>query len=40
MDEVTFSSVAPVIPVRDLNRALRRYRALGFSARAYEGPAS
>ena len=39
MDKVTFSNVAPVIPVRDLNRALRRYRLLGFSARAYEGPA-
>jgi len=39
MDEVTFSNVAPVIAVRDLNRALRRYPMLGFSARAYEGPA-
>jgi uncharacterized glyoxalase superfamily protein PhnB len=39
MDEVAFSNVAPVIPVRDLNRALQRYRLLGFSARAYEGPA-
>ena len=36
--EVTFSSVAPIIPVQDLDRALRRYRKLGFSARAYEGP--
>jgi uncharacterized glyoxalase superfamily protein PhnB len=25
--------------VRDLKRALRRYRMLGFSAREYEGPA-
>jgi uncharacterized glyoxalase superfamily protein PhnB len=40
MDEVTFSNVAPVIPVRDLKRALRRYRMLGFSAREYEGPAT
>ena len=39
MDEVTFSRVAPVIAVRDLNRALRRYRLLGFVTRAYEGPA-
>jgi hypothetical protein len=39
MDEVTFSNVAPVIPVRDLKRALRRYRMLGFSTREYEGPA-
>jgi glyoxalase/bleomycin resistance protein/dioxygenase superfamily protein len=38
MDEVTFSSVAPVIAVRDLDRALRRYRMLGFSTRAYDGP--
>src|SRR5580658_1829104 len=38
MDEVTFSSVAPVIAVRDLDRALRRYRLLGFSTRAYDGP--
>ena len=39
MSDVTFSNVAPVIPVTDLNRALRRYRLLGFSARTYEGPA-
>jgi hypothetical protein len=39
MSEVIFSNVAPVIPVSDLNRALRRYRLLGFSTRAYEGPA-
>jgi catechol 2,3-dioxygenase-like lactoylglutathione lyase family enzyme len=38
MNEVTFSDVAPVIAVRDLDRALRRYRKLGFSTRAYEGP--
>jgi catechol 2,3-dioxygenase-like lactoylglutathione lyase family enzyme len=38
MDEVTFSNVAPLISVRDLDRALRRYRILGFSVRAYEGP--
>jgi hypothetical protein len=38
MDDVTFSHVAPVIAVRDLDRALRRYRKLGFSARAYDGP--
>jgi hypothetical protein len=29
MSEVTFSNIAPVIPVTDLNRALRRYRLLG-----------
>jgi len=37
MDEPTFSSVVPVIAVRDLKRALRRYRMLGFSTREYEG---
>jgi uncharacterized glyoxalase superfamily protein PhnB len=39
MSEVTFSSVAPVIAVRDLKRALRRYRMLGFSTREYQGTA-
>ena len=38
MDEVTFSNVAPVLSVLDLDRALRRYRKLGFSVRRYEGP--
>ncbi len=38
MDEVTFSNVAPVLEVRDLDRALRRYRKLGFSVRASDGP--
>jgi catechol 2,3-dioxygenase-like lactoylglutathione lyase family enzyme len=38
MVDVSFSNVAPVIPVRDLDRALRRYRKLGFSTRHYEGP--
>ena len=37
MDEVTFSRVAPVIAVRDLNRALRRYRLLGFVTRGVRG---
>ncbi|WP_069766826.1 VOC family protein [Streptomyces sp. LUP30] len=38
MPEVVFSSVAPVVPVRDLDAALDRYRRLGFTAHAYEGP--
>ncbi|MFM9442304.1 bleomycin resistance protein [Streptomyces acidiscabies] len=38
MTEVAFTSVAPVIPVRDLDAALERYRRLGFAAHAYEGP--
>lgn len=38
MDGVTFSDVAPVVAVRDLDRALRRYRMLGFCTRTYEGP--
>ncbi|MBL7259414.1 bleomycin resistance protein [Paractinoplanes lichenicola] len=33
-----FESVAPIIPVRDLDAALARYRRLGFAARAYDGP--
>ncbi|MFJ4650329.1 bleomycin resistance protein [Nocardia sp. NPDC088792] len=34
-----FESVAPVIPVLDLDAALERYRRLGFEAHAYEGDA-
>jgi len=37
--EISFSNVAPVIVVRDLKRALRRYRMLGFGVRDYDGPA-
>lgn len=33
-----FTSVAPIIPVRNLDVALDRYRRLGFNARAYAGP--
>jgi hypothetical protein len=32
-----FEYVAPVIPVRDLDAALGRYRALGFAAELYTG---
>ncbi|MCV7094178.1 bleomycin resistance protein [Mycobacterium kubicae] len=35
---MTFSSVSPIVPVRDLDIALRRYGRLGFDVRAYEGP--
>jgi hypothetical protein len=38
MEEVSFSNVAPVIAVSELDRALRRYRILGFRTRAYDGP--
>jgi hypothetical protein len=38
MEEITFSRVSPVVPVRDLDAALSRYRLLGFEARAYDGP--
>ncbi|MET8984459.1 VOC family protein [Nonomuraea wenchangensis] len=38
-DEVKFERVAPVLPVRDLDAALDRYRRLGFAVRAYAGPA-
>jgi hypothetical protein len=30
--------VSPIVPVRNLDVALARYRRLGFDARAYEGP--
>ena len=35
-DGAYFDEVAPVIPVRDLDAALARYRRLGFEAFAYE----
>jgi hypothetical protein len=34
-DAVVFESVAPVIPVRDLDTAPERYRHLGFSVETY-----
>jgi len=34
---IEFTDVAPVIPVRDLDGALDRYRRLGFTADPYEG---
>jgi hypothetical protein len=34
-DELVFEDVTPVIPVLDLGSALERYRALGFTVRAY-----
>jgi hypothetical protein len=36
-DEITFEDVAPVVPVRDLDAALDRYRRLGFTVRPYAG---
>ncbi|MGD1171023.1 bleomycin resistance protein [Mycobacterium seoulense] len=38
MSAVTFTSVAPIVPVRDLDAAIDRYRRLGFDAREYDGP--
>ncbi|OBF43118.1 glyoxalase-like protein [Mycobacterium sp. 852002-50816_SCH5313054-b] len=38
MPEIVFHSVSPIVPVRDLDIALDRYRKLGFDARAYQGP--
>ncbi|TYB50308.1 VOC family protein [Nonomuraea sp. PA05] len=38
-DGVLFERVAPVVPVRDLDAAMERYRRLGFAVRAYEGGA-
>lgn len=37
MPEIDFTSISPIIPVRDLDIALDRYRRLGFDARAYQG---
>ena len=34
-NDVVFERVTPVIPVRDLDAALKRYQQLGFSVRAY-----
>ena len=34
-NDVVFVDVTPVIPVRDLRAALKRYQQLGFSVRAY-----
>ncbi len=39
MPEIHFTSVSPIVPVRNLDIALDRYRRLGFDARGYEGPA-
>jgi hypothetical protein len=36
-DDIEFEQIAPVVPVRDLDAALERYRRLGFSARGYGG---
>ncbi|OBA59977.1 glyoxalase-like protein [Mycobacterium sp. 1100029.7] len=36
--EIELRSVSPIIPVRDLDVALDRYRRLGFDARGYQGP--
>jgi hypothetical protein len=38
VSEIDFTSVSPIVPVRNLDIALDRYRRLGFDARAYEGP--
>ncbi|MCM4076742.1 bleomycin resistance protein [Paractinoplanes hotanensis] len=37
-EEITFKRVVPIIPVKDLEAALARYRTLGFTAHAYDGP--
>jgi hypothetical protein len=35
--EIIFDYIAPVVPVRDLDAALARYAALGFTAEPYAG---
>ncbi len=37
-DDVEFTSVSPVIPIRDLDAAMDCYRRLGFDTHAYPGP--
>jgi hypothetical protein len=37
-DGIVFERSAPVVPVRDLDAAVERYRRPGFTARAYAGP--
>lgn len=36
--EIEFTSVSPVIPVRNVDVALERFRRLGFSTELEEGP--
>ena len=36
--KIDFKSVSPVIPVRDLEAALERYRSLGFTTELEDGP--
>jgi len=38
VSEIDFTSICPIVPVRNLDVALDRYRRLGFDARGYEGP--
>lgn len=35
---MVFNAVAPIVPVRELDLALERYRRLGFTVHAYDGP--
>jgi hypothetical protein len=38
MAPIEFTSISPIVPVRNLDVALDRYRRLGFDAHAYDGP--
>lgn len=38
MTGVEFTSVSPVVPVKDLDVSLDRYRRLGFETHSYPGP--
>ncbi|SOJ56034.1 hypothetical protein MSIMFB_03511 [Mycobacterium simulans] len=38
MAGIDFTSISPIVPVRNLDLALARYRRLGFDARCYQGP--
>lgn len=38
MSDIAFTAIAPIVPVRDLDAALGRYRRLGFTVHAYGDP--
>ncbi len=37
MTDIAFTAISPIVPVRNLDAALQRYRRLGFVVRAYPG---
>jgi catechol 2,3-dioxygenase-like lactoylglutathione lyase family enzyme len=37
MSQVRFKSISPILPVKDIGRALDHYASLGFEVNSYEG---